>query len=499
MWKDNQLWWHGPHWLMTGQWPQYQEIGIDTSEMKSMVMLTKKHSRYDILRRFSEYEKFQRVIAYWLRFKTNSLGAKKSGPLTPDELDQADKNIVKMTQHEAFLFEKQVLEKKHQIPKNSNLTSLNPFLDNEGIIRVGGRLSRADIPEIQKHPTVLPAKHHITTIITKREHQRLHHCGPEQLLYSIRQKYWPLSGRREARKITRNCLRCFRNRPKTPEIIMSDLLSDRVRGVLRPFVITGIDYTGPLQMRESRRRGRIPVSKVWIAVFICFATKAVHLELVTELSTESFLAALRRFIARRGICSKIVSDNGTNFIGAARELTEVYEFLQQEQQTITNQLARQKIEWKFIPPRAPHFGGLWEAAVKITKRHLYTITKGLIWTFEEYYTLLVEIESILNSRPLTPLSSDPNDISVLTPAHFLIGDTLLLPAENNYQGIPDNKLSRWQHLQKLRQHFWKRWHEEYLHELQKHHKWYSKGKNLEIGTLILLKEDNIPPLQWVLG
>ncbi|XP_077265256.1 uncharacterized protein LOC143899131 [Temnothorax americanus] len=268
---------------------------------------------------------------------------------------------------------------------------------------------------------------------------------------------------------------------------------------MRPFTTAGVDYAGPLQVRESRRRERIHISKAWIAVFTCFATKAVHIELVTELTTESFLAALRRFVARRGICSKIVSDNGTNFVGAAREQAEVYEFLRKEKEAITTYLACQKIEWRFIPPRSPHFGGLWEAAVKATKRHLHTVTKGLVWTFEEYATLLVKIEAILNSRPLTPFSSDPNDLLALTPSHFLTGDSLLFPPEYSYMKVPDNKLSRWQHAQKLRQHFWKRWQEEYLQELQKRHKWRNKGKDLEVGTLVILKEDNTPPLQWVLG
>ncbi|XP_024878113.1 uncharacterized protein LOC112458609, partial [Temnothorax curvispinosus] len=368
----------------------------------------------------------------------NLLGAKKSGPLTPAEIEQAETIILKTVQREVFLKEVRALEQQQSIPKGSKLSSLSPILDQKGVIRVGGRLSQADIPETQKHPILLPAKHHVTTILRRKEHLRLHHCGPEQLLYSTR----------------------------TPEVFMGDLPEDRVRHNMRPFTTAGVDYAGPLQVRESRRRGRIHISKAWIAVFTCFATKAVHIELVTELTTESFLAALRRFVARRGICSKIVSDNGTNFVGAARELAEVYEFLWKEKEAIATYLARQKIEWRFIPPRSPHFGGLWEAAVKATKRHLHTVTKGLVWTFEEYATLLVKIEAILNSRPLTPFSSDSNDLL---------------------------------HAQKLRQHFWKRWQEEYLQELQKRHKWRNKGKDLEVGTLVILKEDNTPPLQWVLG
>ncbi|XP_077263143.1 uncharacterized protein LOC143898012 [Temnothorax americanus] len=456
MWKTSQLWWQGPEWLVTDRWPEQPEILGDTSEMKITALIATRNEEYDILRRFSDYWKLQRIVAYCLRFKANLLGAKKSGPLTPAEIEQAETIILKTVQREVFLKEVRALEQQQSIPKGSKLSSLSPILDQEGVIRVGSRLSQADIPETQKHPILLPAKHHVTTILMRKEHLRLHHCGPEQLLYSTRVKYWPLSGRREANKITKSCIKCFRAKPRTPEVFMGDLPEDRVRHNMRPFTTAGVDYAGPLQVRESRRRGRIHISKAWIAVFTCFATKAVHIELVTELTTESFLAALRRFVARRGICSKIVSDNGTNFVGAARELAEVYEFLRKEKEAIATYLARQKIEWRFNPPRSPHFGGLWEAAVKATKRHLHTVTKGLVWTFEEYATLLVEIEAILNSRPLTPFSSDPNDLLALTPSHFLTGDSLLFPPEYSYMKVPDNKLSRWQHAQKLRQHFWKR-------------------------------------------
>lgn len=178
------------------------------------------------------------------------------------------------------------------------------------------------------------------------------------------------------------------------------------------------------------------------------------------------MAALRRFVARRGMCSQLYSDNATNFVSAARELREIYEFLANNEKEIGEKLANQKIEWKFILPSSPHFGGLWEAAVNAMKRHLNTVTRGLIQTYEEYNTLLIEIEAVLNSRPLTPLSADPNDLVALTPAHFLIGDSLLEPVQNNFVDVSDNNLSRWQHLQKVRQHFWRRWQREYLQTLQ---------------------------------
>ncbi|XP_011174545.2 uncharacterized protein LOC105206774 [Solenopsis invicta] len=234
----------------------------------------------------------------------------------------------------------------------------------------------------------------------------------------------------------------------------------------RPFMVTGVDYAGPFQLRESRRRGRFHVSKSYVALFICFSTKAVHLEVVTSLTSEAFIAALSRFTARRGLCAQLFSDNGTNFVGASRELQEVQEFLEKTEPEIKSFLVKQRINWSFIPPRSPHFGGIWESAVKLMKRHLYTITQGKVLTYEEFNTLVAEIEAVLNSRPLTPLTSDPSDFN---------------------------------HLQKLRQQLWQRWQREYLQELQKRSKWFVSDANVGVNTLVLLIEDNAPPFKWPLG
>ncbi|XP_018316662.1 uncharacterized protein [Mycetomoellerius zeteki] len=280
---------------------------------------------------------------------------------------------------------------------------------------------------------------------------------------------------------------------------MADLPAFRVTTDIRPFSVCGIDCAGPFSLRESKRRGNLPISKAYVAVFVCFKTKAVHLELVSSLSTEDFMSAFRRFCARRGTCAHVYSDNGTNLVGAANELKEIYEFLKMQESCIATRLATQNIKWHFISPRLPHFGGLWEAAVKSVKRHLRITMKDLIYTFKEYYTLLVEIEGILNSRPLTALSSDPNDLAPLTPAYFLIGDALIMPVEKDLLNIKDTHLSRWQHIQKLRQHYWQRWQKEYLQQLQARTKWKEGDDVVWVGDLVLLIEDNLPPLQWKLG
>lgn len=234
------------------------------------------------------------------------------GALTVEELERAEVTAIRAVQQEAFSQEIHCLKTNKSLKGNSKIIAFSAYLDSNGLLRVGGRLHHARIPEETKHPIILSAKHKITNLIFKTEHVKLHHCGIEQLLYSIRQRYWPLSGRQEARKVTCSCMDCFRLHARDTQVKMGDLSASRVEGFTRPFTTCGVDYAGPIQVRESRRRGRIHISKAYIAIFICFNTKAVHIELVTSLTTESFLAALHRFTGRRGICSHLFSDNGTN-------------------------------------------------------------------------------------------------------------------------------------------------------------------------------------------
>jgi len=227
----------------------------------------------------------------------------------------------------------------------------------------------------------------------------------------------------------------------------------------------------------------------YICLFVCFATKALHLELVGGLSSEAFLAALQRFIARRGRCSHIYSDCGTNFVGANREILEMIE----------NAAQSEKIIWHFNPPSAPHFGGLWEAGIRSVKSHITRVIGDQILTYEEFYTYLCLIESTLNLRPLTPISSDVDDINALTPSHFLTLEPVTCLPTPDFTQTPLNRLSRWQLIQRLHWDFWKRWHKEFLHTLQQRSKWLNSCGTPEIGTLVLIKNDNHPPCQWVLG
>lgn len=246
------------------------------------------------------------------------------------------------------------------------------------------------------------------------------------------------------------------------------------------------------------RKGRgSRLIKSYLCIFICLAVKAVHIELVTDMSSDTYLAALHRFIARRGKPANIYSDNGKCFVGAYNDLSK---FLKQNSDFITSQASNMSINFKFSPAYSPHFNGLAEGAVKSFKHHLKRVVGSANLTYEEMNTVLVQIEGILNARPLTPLSSDPSDLTALTPSHFLIGRTItFLPTPQVKETTAVHTLSRYMRTQHMKTHFWNRFYKEYISELQKRQKWKRHGGQLKLGELVLVKDDRLPPNRWLLG
>lgn len=379
---------------------------------------------------------------------------------------------------------------------DTNLKALSLFLDGEGVIRIGGRLRHSHLPLERKNPILLPSGH-LARLIVTHYHRVSLHGGLQVTLQLTRHLYWVLRARSLAKACIANCVTCVRHRATVAAQSMGDLPSPRVNPPSRPFTTTGVDYAGPINVRIGAGRGR-KSQKAYCAVFVCLATRAVHLECVTDISTQAFIAAFRRFAARRGLPSTIFSDNGTNFVGADRELRRSFRDACRDAD-FQAELATDCVQWRFIPPASPHFGGLWEAAVKSMKHHLRRVLGTSTPTLEELTTLLCQVEAVLNSRPLMPLHDDPESYDVLTPGHFLTGAAILKPPDPSFVDTLDNRLTRWQRIQKQSQRFWKLWSSDYLNSLQQRTKWQETRANLRVGDLVIVKSSNMPPAHWELG
>ncbi|XP_025997421.1 uncharacterized protein LOC113005763 [Solenopsis invicta] len=419
---QNNTWSTGPTWLIkdASQWPNEFKRLTEIPELKKNTCLTVLHKDYGLFNKYSSYSKLLRIIAWCLRFRSNN---KYTGNLCADEINNAELRVLKLLQDSQF--SEVIQELKKNIAYKGKYANLNPFLDEIGLIRVSGRIQRSNLSFSQKHPILLPNRHHITDNIIRELHEKHHHTGIQTTLYTLRQRFWLCDGRNQA----------------------------------------------------------------------------VHLELVSDLTSDGFLAALRRFNARRGIPEHIYSDKGTNFVGANNKLKEVYVLINSEEhKTLVNQFANQhRIKWHFIPPLAPHFGGMWESTVKSFKHHFKRVIGDSLFTYEELETFTTEVEGILNSRPITSISTDPNDLLVLSPAHYLIGKPITSLPESDLLSVPENRLSIWKHISKVRQDFWARWSLEYLNELQIRNKWKKDESKLNIGSVILIKDKNILCTQWALG
>ncbi|XP_059057418.1 uncharacterized protein LOC131851009 [Achroia grisella] len=280
---------------------------------------------------------------------------------------------------------------------------------------------------------------------------------------------------------------------------MSSLPSPRV-SLVRAFTQVGIDFSGAINIRSNMQHN-CKYTKEYICLIICLATRAINLELVGDLFTHSFINALKRFISRRGICTSIQSDNGTNFRGSHNELNVLYEMFKNDKSytNIVNFCSKDKIEWNFTVPLASHMGGIYEAGIKSVKTLLKRQLCNSKLTYELLNTVLIQIKGILNSRPLCPLTDEHYDMPCLTSAHFLIGTPIVDLPEPNICNVTENRLSLFQRITRFKQMFWKQFYKQYLSELQVRSNWLGKCNNLEVGCVVLIKDENTPPACWPLG
>lgn len=503
MLKSSTLWWEGPPFLKQEdrEWPT-KLLPLEEEPLPEVKLLASYsfavnnkeclENKVIDFSRFSNFLRLKRTVAYVLRFINNCKGKQRvSQALSAEELQRACTLLIKLSQFETFYKEIETLSKGHQLHNKSKLLPLNPFVDSEQVLRVGGRLGNSKFDYNKKHPILLDAKHSFTKLLIKHEHLRLFHAGPQALLAAIREEYWPIGGRNLARATTKQCVVCIRLRGKPFQPIMGDLPAVRTDSSFA-FSSCGVDFAGPFRISSRKGRGN-RICKSYLCLFVCLTTKAVHLEVVSDLTSEAFILCIRRFVARRGKPYAIYCDNGRNFVGACNELGKM---LQKSQQSVFNYSANEGIRFVFGPAYSPHFGGIWEAGIKSSKYHLKRVAGEACLTFEELTTLFSQIEAILNSRPLSPLSSDPNDPSPLTPGHFLVGRPLTAVPSPPITALRPN---RYELIEKIRQQFWSRWQKEFLAEMQQRSQWRTQQRGICLGDLVLLREANLPPLQWRLG
>ncbi|XP_055957902.1 uncharacterized protein LOC130013202 [Patella vulgata] len=514
---NNSMWLCGPEFLKLSinDWPENivplnndEDIQVPTNFVRTNDSVNAVNTLID---KYSDFYRLKRAISWWLRLK-QILKYKAQKCLIPDslctkslsveEINSAEVEIIKFVQNQVYSDEIKCLSEYGENPNNvknvknkSEISSLDPFL-KDGILRVGGRLRNANVPFNFKHQIILPKSCHVSNLIAKYCHVNVAHMGRNHTISNIRKKYWIVKCGVLVKSILSKCVICRKYQSRVSEQKMSDIPYFRLKPDLPAFSIVGIDYFGPFEIKTGRS-----IRKRYGVVFTCMISCATHIEVSNSLDTSSCVNALRRFIARRGTPSDIYSDNGTNLIGAQKELKQSLYDLNQTQ--IENFSTQGGFKWHFNPPTASHFGGLWERQIRTIRKILYGILcEQFLRTAqsdEELITFLCEVEAVINSRPLTCVSSDSNDLEVITPNSLLMchQNVLFPPGLFNERDVYSKR--RWRQIQYLTDLFWKRWTDEYLHSLQRREKWLNPSRNIKVGDIALIVDSSAPRGSWPMG
>ncbi|XP_055622547.1 uncharacterized protein LOC129766115 [Toxorhynchites rutilus septentrionalis] len=505
-------WFRGPNFLYEeeGSWPIQRLVAPTTEELRSDAIILCHHTpRLDIpidVSRFNSWTRIQRTVAFVLRYVDNCRRRKRHeslqlGVFTQDELKRAEELLWKVVQKEVFAEELSILaksqgppEKRHcTVSRSSSIYKIWPFMDDRGILRMRGRIGMAPyIPKEAKFPAILPRNHPITFLIIDWYHRRFNHANRETVVNEIRQRFEIPKLRSIVEKIAKNCVPCriFKAAPNPPP--MASLPAVRLTSFVRPFSFVGIDYFGSVFVRVGRS-----LAKRWIALFTCLTVRAVHMEVVHSLSTVSCIMAVRRFVARRGPPREFYSDNGTCFQGASKELKKEIE---KRNDALASTFTSAETSWKFIPPAAPHMGGVWERLVRSVKVATGAVLDATRKPDDETLeTVILEAEATINSRPLTFVPLETADQEALTPNHSLLGGSTGVKIHPTAPVDSRTVLrSSWKLAQFITEEFWRRWLKEYLPVITRRCKWFEEVRDLAVGDLVLVVSGSTRS-QWSRG
>jgi hypothetical protein len=406
-----------------------------------------------------------------------------SARITSAELQQAESRIMRYVQSKCLT---------NKSTCKLQLQRLRAYMDDDGLMRVGGRLQQSLISEEAKHPVILPGNHKTVELLARQVHECNGHVGSEHVLSLLRERYWIIGGRRLIRRIVHQCIRCKRILARPQQQLMGQLPAVRVTASTAPFDNVGVDVFGPFEVKIGRS-----VHKRYGCIFVCMSSRAIHIEVLHSMDTSSFLQALFRFISRRGPVLTITCDNGSNFVGAERELADAMKSWNEKQ--VDNELKHKGIQWSFNPPTASNMGGCWERHIRSVRKILKGLCNEQKLTDETLLTLLTQVEGIMNSRPITTVSDDPDCIEPLSPSQLL---TLKRPQVQPVDVFVKQDVyarRRWRQVQFLAGLFWQRWQREYLPMLQRRDKWTVPRRNIRLGDVVLLHDSNAPRGTWPLA
>ena len=489
--------------------PELREVKKTFNVLAEVEPMNRKPVLQRFIEHYSTFTRLRTAVAWLLRFRqfwiwkrSGNFSMKPSnGYLSAVELDCATLELVKFVQRGCFSEELERLQKLSNFEEigrvsckgvlnHSSIRRLYPVVVN-GVLRLGGRLQRSPLPPETKHPILLPAKHYFANLIIAYYHCKVGHSGVLHTLSALREHFWIINGHSAVKRVVKNCTICRRIFAKPGTQVMAPLPKARVTPGRPAFTCVGLDFAGPFITQSGRK-----TNKRYLCLFTCMASRAVHLEIAFALDSDSFLQCFLRFCSRRITPEHVFSDNGSNFVGAERELRDGIRRCTTH--PVLSKLSRKGVNWHFNPPGASHHGGVWERLIRSFRRVFTAVARSTRLDDQALITFAAEVEAILNDRPLTSVSADSKDLIALTPNALLKGSIdAFLPLDVFIKS--DGYRKSWRKVGYMANEFWARWLKCYLPTLQQRTKWLKQTRNSKVGDLVLITDEPRCRGYWPMG